>query len=80
MKKLRQLWVAGVLILVITTATFAGDITTPGITQPPPTPPTTSAITQGHIVTGSSVQNPQATGDSVADFVLNLLQTMLALF
>jgi len=81
MKKLQQLCMAGVFTLVLTTATFAGDIQTPGITQPPPPPPDgLSAITPGDIETGPGVQNSQATSDSVTDIALNLLQTMLALF
>lgn len=79
MKKLQRLCVAGVFTLVLTTTTFAGDIHTGGITQPPP-PPASSTITQGDIETGPSVQNSQATSDSVTDIALNLLQTMLALF
>jgi hypothetical protein len=78
MKKLQQLCMAGVFTLVLTTATFAGDIATPGKTQPPP-PDGSSAITPGDIHTGG-VQNPQAMSDSVADIALNLLQTMLAMF
>ena len=81
MKTLQQLCMAGVFTLVLTTATFAGDIATGGITQPPPPPPpASSTIMQGDIETGPSVQNSQATSDSVTDIALNLLQTMLALF
>lgn len=78
MKKLRQLCMASVFTLVLTTATFAGDISTPGKTQPPP-PDESSATTPGDIATGGT-QNPQAMSDSVADIALNLLQTMLAMF
>jgi hypothetical protein len=81
MKKLQQLCMAGVFSLLLTTATFAGDIQTPGFTQPPPSPPDElSAITPGDIDTGPSVQNSQGISDSVADIALNLLQTMLALY
>ena len=80
MKKLQQLCMAGVFTLVLTTATFAGDIAT-GISQPPPPPPNeSSAITPGGIETGQGIQNPQAISDSVADIALNLLQTMLSVF
>ena len=78
MKKLQQLCMAGVFTLVLTTATFAGDIQTGGITQPPPPPPAeSSATTPGDIATGG-IQSPQAISDSVADIALNLLQTMLS--
>ncbi len=79
MKKLQQLCLAGVFTFVLTTTTFAGDIHTPGITQPPP-PDEWTAITPGSIETGPGVQNPHAISDSVADIALNLLQTMLSLF
>lgn len=78
MKKLRQLCVATVFILVLTSATFAGDIATPGRTQPTP-PDESTATTPGDIATGG-IQNPQATSDSVADLALNLLQTILSVF
>lgn len=81
MKKLQQLCMAGVFTLVLTTATFAGDIHTGGITQPPPPPPAaSSATTPGGIETGPGVQNPEGISDSVADIALNLLQAMLSVF
>ena len=79
MKKLQQLCMAGVFTLVLTTATFAGDIATGGFTQPPPPPPASSATTPGDIQTGG-IQSTQAISDSVVEIALNLLQTMLALF
>jgi ABC-type sugar transport system substrate-binding protein len=80
MKKLRQLCLAGVFTLALTTATFAGDIATGGFTSPPPPPPDElSAITPGDIPAGG-IQNPQAMNDSAAEFALNLLQTMLSVF
>ena len=78
MKKLRQLCMSGVFTLVLTTATFAGDIHTGGI-APPPSADESSATTQGDIATGG-LQSPQGTSDSVADIALNLLQTMLSVF
>ena len=39
MKKLQRLCVATVFTLVLTSATLAGEIHTPGIAQPTPTPP-----------------------------------------
>lgn len=81
MKKLRQLCMAGVFTLLLTTATFAGDIHTGGLTQQPPPPPVESSpITPGGTETGPGLQNPQGIGDSVVDITLNLLQTMLSVF
>ena len=78
MKKIKRLCVASVFVLALTTATFAGDIAT-GSPAPPP-PVQSSAITPGDIHTGGGeLQNSQAS-DSVADTVLNLLQTMLSVF
>ena len=79
MKKLQQLCIAGVFTLVLTTATFAGDIETGGSPQPPSPPNGSSAITPGDIHTGGK-QCPQAISDSVADIALNRLQTMLSVF
>lgn len=80
MKKLRRLCIAAVFTLVITTATLAGDISTPGIAQPPPqTLNESSTTTFGDIHTGG-IQAPQAMGDSVTGIALNLLQTMLSMF
>lgn len=80
MKKLRQLCMAGVVILMFTTATFAGDIQTPGLKQSAPPPPNElSATTPGDIHTGG-IQNPPGTSDSVTHIALSLLQTMLSVF
>ena len=81
MKKLRQFCVAAMFTLVLTTATFAGDIATGGFTQPsPPPPPVSSSATSGSIETGSGLENPQEIIDSVTDLALNLLQAMLSGF
>jgi hypothetical protein len=80
MKKLRQLCVAAMFTLVLTTATFGGDIATGGFTQPLPPPPASSSATSGSIETTSGGENPQDISDSVADLALNLLQTMLSVF
>jgi hypothetical protein len=69
--------VAGVFTLVLTTATFAGDIQTGGSPQPPPT--ASSTLAPGDIET-PGIQNAQAMSDSVADIALNLLQIMLSVF
>jgi hypothetical protein len=79
MKKLQQLCVAGVFTLVLTTATFAGDIQTPGVTQQLPPSDESSAITPGDIATGG-IQNPERTSNPVTDIALSLLQTMLSVF
>lgn len=78
MRKLQQLCMAGVFTLVLTTASFAGEIATGGLTQPPPDE--SSPTTLGGTQTGPGVQDPEAISDPVADIALNLLQTMLSVF
>jgi hypothetical protein len=78
MKKTHRLCLVSVFILVLTTATFAGEIDTPK--APPPPPAASSAMTPGDMDMPPAIQNPQGTSDSVADIVLNLLQTMLSVF
>ena len=78
MRKLRQFCVAGLFTLVLTTATFAGDIETGGKPQPPP-PAGSSPVTPGDIPTGGT-QTSQPMTDSLGDLLLNLLQTMLSVF
>jgi hypothetical protein len=73
MKKLQRLCVAGTFTLLLTMSALAGDIQTPGKTQPPP-PPESSIPAPGDIQTGNEIQN------SVAEIALNLLQTMLSVF
>jgi hypothetical protein len=73
MKRLRQLCVACVFTLLLTTTAFAGDIHTPGITQPQTPPNAMSATAAEDIAT-------EGVSDSVADIALDLLQTMLSMF
>jgi len=49
MKKLQNLCLAVVFTLVLTTATFAGEIPTGGKTPPPPPPASASATPSGEI-------------------------------
>jgi hypothetical protein len=78
MKTVRRLGMTSVFSLLLATATFAGEISTPK--APPPPPPGPSLMTPGETDTGRGTQNPQETSESVADIVLNLLQSMLAVF
>lgn len=71
MKNLRQLCMAGALSCALALPAFAGTIHTM-VTAPPPVP---SAST-----TGGTIQTGEATaGGSVAEIVLNLLQSMFSL-
>jgi hypothetical protein len=78
MKKTQRLCAVSLFILVLTTATFAGDIDTPKAPQPPPAG--SLAKGPGDIHTGREMQNPQGTSESVAGVALSLLQTMLSVF
>jgi len=87
MKTLRQLCVASVFVFALTIPAFAGEIST-GIA--PPQPPQTSTTNgqvaaNGEISTGLTGQGETGSGeasatDSATAAVLNLLQTVLALF
>jgi hypothetical protein len=85
MKKLQRLSAATVFAFVLTSATFAGEISTPGIAQPAPSPSPTSssAMTTGEIpiVEGSTTSevDPSAS-NSLTGFALDLLQIMLTVF
>jgi len=77
MKKLQQLCLAGVFTLVLTTATFAGDIQTGGKTEPPPPP--ASATTSGEI----QIDLKDDAGDEyqlIEDIALDLFRIMFSVF
>ncbi len=80
MKKLQQLCMAGVFTLVLTTTTFAGDIQTPGFTQPPPRLRMNRRQQRSGTFTPGEYRTRKRSSDSVADIALNLLQTMLSVF
>jgi hypothetical protein len=83
MKTLRQLCVASVFVFALTIPAFAGEIQT-GIAPPQPAQ-TQQATVNGEISTGITGQEDTGSGeasatDSATAAVLNLLQTVLALF
>lgn len=81
MKKLQRLCVATVFALLVTSATLAGEINTPGVAQPSPTPAPSSAMAVGEIPTGgsSSTSEVDVTESNVlTDIALSLLQIMLS--
>jgi hypothetical protein len=83
MKKLQRLCAATVFALLLTSATLAGEISTPGIAQPSPTPPPSSVMAAGEIpVLGRSSTSELEVSEStlLTDFALDLLQIMLSVF
>lgn len=83
MKKLQRLCAATVFTLVLTGASLAGEIHTPGIAQPSPTPPPSSAMVAGEIPTGESSGTSEVDAYEstlLTDIALNLLQIMLSVF
>jgi hypothetical protein len=83
MKKLQRLCVAAVFTLVLTSATLAGEIHTPGIAQPTPTPPPSSAMAASEIPIGessSTLEVDVSESNSLTNVALNLLQIMLSVF
>jgi hypothetical protein len=82
MKKLQRLCLAAVLAVVLTSATMAGDISTPGIAQPSPTPVPSSAMTTAETPIGESSTSEVDVSESflLTDITLDLLQIMLSVF
>lgn len=82
MKKLQRLGIATVFTVVFTSATLAGEISTPGIVQPSPTPAPSSAIAAGEIpINGSSSTSEDVSeSTSLTDVAVGLLQLMLSVF
>jgi hypothetical protein len=81
MKKFQRLSLAAVFTLVLTSATLAGDISTPGIAQPSPTPTPSSAITAGEAPSSSSTSEVDVSESSLlTDVAFDLLQIMLSVF
>jgi hypothetical protein len=83
MKKFQRLGLATVFTLLFTSATLAGDISTPGIVQPSPTPAPSSAMAAGEIPIGesSATSEVDVSGSSLlTDVALDLLQIMLSVF
>lgn len=79
MKKLQQLCLAGIFTLVLTTATFAGEIDTGGKTPPPPPPASASTTPSGE----TAIDPNDNDGDKyrlLEDIVPDLLQIMLSVF
>ncbi len=85
MKNLRQLCVAVVLTLVLTTSAFAGDIEFP-VAPPATSSATTATATTGQIETGvaststTTASNQSAGAPSITETVMSLLQGVLSLF
>jgi len=81
MKPLRQLCATAVLTFVLAFSSFAGTIDC-GVVDPPPNPP---ASVMGDIHTGVTETNRTSNTetvfvDSVTDFTLNILRSVLSLF
>jgi hypothetical protein len=79
MKKLRELFLTGVFILVLTSVTFAGEIPTGGKTEPPPPPAPASVTASGEITTDpNNIQGDQY--QLLEDIVPDLLLVILSVF
>jgi hypothetical protein len=79
MKRLQELVLASVVILVLAIATFAGEIPTGGKTPPPPPPEPASATASGE----TAIDPGDTQGDEyqlVEDIVPDLLLVMLSVF
>ena len=83
MKKFQRLCLAAVFTVVLTSTTLAGDISTPGIAQPSPTPAPSSAMTAGEPPIGESSSTSEVDVSErslLTEVALDLLQIMLSVF
>jgi hypothetical protein len=81
MKHLRQFCVSAALTLALTLSAFAGTIDCGSVPPPPPQETTLSGdIECGFVMTNETSSTETASVDPMADFTLNILQSVLALF
>ena len=82
MKHLRRLCAVVVLAMALSFSAFAGDILTPGATQPQPnhSMTATSVATETSDSEPGDILTPGAVLDPVTEAVLSLLQSLLSLF
>jgi hypothetical protein len=83
MKKLQRLGLATVFSVLLTSTMLAGEIHTPGIAQPTPTPSPTSAMIAGDESVGERSGTSNLDVSETASFTevaLDLLQIMLSVF
>lgn len=72
MKNIKQLFYAAVLTLVISSVTFAGEMWTPGIINPPPP--------SGGRVASSTLKAEETALDTLTETTLLLFKRLLSLF
>jgi hypothetical protein len=83
MKKLQRLCAATIFAVLLTSATLAGEISTPGKAQPTPTPSpaSSSAMAAGEIPIGETTSEVDVSESTLlTNVALNLLQMMLSVF
>lgn len=81
MKKVQRLCAATIFALVFASAMFAGEISTPGVAQPSPTP--TSAMVASEIPIRASSSTSEVDVSEITaltSVALDLLQIMLSVF
>lgn len=79
MKNFQQLCLATVFTLVLTTATFAGEIGTGGKTPPPP-PPASASTTSSSEVPLVPKDDAENEYQLIEDIAFELLRTMFSVF
>ena len=81
MKNLRRLCAVVVLAMALSFSALAGDILTPGATQPRPKSTTTKSITiEASNSEPGDILTPGAALGPVTEAALSLLQSLLSLF
>lgn len=79
MKTLKNFLATFVMVLALSSFTFAGQIDAPPVTPPPPPPPSMSDDAgRGAAVIPSTTEG--ATADPFMEMTLSLLQTFLSIF
>lgn len=78
MKKLKELFLAGVFTFALTTATFAGEIPTGGKTPPPPPPESATTTPSGEIAIDPN--DNEGSDYQLEDIVPDLLRIVLSVF
>lgn len=80
MKKLQQLFATGVLIILLSISTFAGDgIIHTWRTDPPPPPPPAAVATNDQAEAEGIIIIWRTAADSVTEVALSVLPSVLAL-
>lgn len=80
MKSKRPYFAASLLTFTIAISTFAGDLPTPGATQPPPPSPATEPADDSTGTNGDMHTGAASSYDPTLEAAMSLLRSVLSLF